>query len=222
MTVRQTIAIGPGLRFDALSGGPADAPFVLLLHGFAETFHTWQSQIAALAAAGYRAIAPSQRGYSPGARPDTADASNYEFDKLVSDAMAIAAAVGPANRGFHLVGHDWGGSLAWGIADCYPGPSGLARHPVASTPQRIQQGAGAAGRRPGAPLAASSVVSRPWRRCPAARRRFALAARAAQVQRRAGRCDRAACCPARRSGNDGGGADVVPRARRDPHAAWRN
>jgi pimeloyl-ACP methyl ester carboxylesterase len=93
---------------------------VLLLHGFAESFHTWRSQVAALAAAGYRAVAPHQRGYSPGARPDTADASNYEFDKLIDDAVNIAAACGQAGRRFHLVGHDWGGSIAWGVADRTP------------------------------------------------------------------------------------------------------
>jgi pimeloyl-ACP methyl ester carboxylesterase len=119
MTGRQTITTGPGLAFDALIQGPADAPLVLLLHGFAESFHTWQSQVAALAAAGYRAVAPGQRGYSPGARPDTNDKSNYEFGKLVGDALDIATACGRAGR-FHLVGHDWGGSIAWGIAGAYP------------------------------------------------------------------------------------------------------
>jgi pimeloyl-ACP methyl ester carboxylesterase len=120
MTGPQTLTTGPGLTFDMLMAGASGAPLVLLLHGFAESFHTWQSQVEALAAAGYRAVAPSQRGYSPGARPDTADASNYEFDKLVGDAMNIAAACGHAGRRFHLVGHDWGGSIAWGIADRYP------------------------------------------------------------------------------------------------------
>jgi pimeloyl-ACP methyl ester carboxylesterase len=120
MAALQTITTGPGLTFDALTDGPADAPLVLLLHGFAESFHTWQSQIEALAAAEYRAIAPSQRGYSPGARPDTRIFSNYEFDKLAGDALDIAAACGAAGRRFHLVGHDWGGSIAWGIADRYP------------------------------------------------------------------------------------------------------
>jgi pimeloyl-ACP methyl ester carboxylesterase len=120
MTEPRTIATGPGLTFDILMAGAESAPLVLLLHGFAESFHTWQAQIEALAAAGYHAVAPSQRGYSRGARPDTADASNYEFDKLLGDAMAIAAACGSTGRRFHLVGHDWGGSIAWGIADRYP------------------------------------------------------------------------------------------------------
>jgi pimeloyl-ACP methyl ester carboxylesterase len=114
----QKVETAPGLVFDVLTDGPDDGAPVLLLHGFAESFHTWDAQIAALAQAGYRAIAPSQRGYSPSARPDPADTSNYIFDRLVADAMAIASKCG-ANR-FHLVGHDWGGSIAWGIADKYP------------------------------------------------------------------------------------------------------
>ncbi len=116
----QKITIEPGLVFDVMTGGAADAPLVLLLHGFAESFHMWGELVPALAAAGYRAVAPSQRGYSPGARPDTATFSNYEFDKLVGDAMTIADACGGAGRRFHLVGHDWGGSLAWAIADRTP------------------------------------------------------------------------------------------------------
>lgn len=119
MSEPRTIGIGP-LRFDALIAGDDDAPLVLLLHGFAESFHTWRLQVAALAAAGYRAVAPGQRGYSAAARPDTADLSNYTFDRLLGDAMAIADACGRAERRFHLVGHDWGGSIAWAIADRHP------------------------------------------------------------------------------------------------------
>src|SRR5262245_2409424 len=114
------IAIAPDLVFDALVAGPADAPLVLLLHGFAECLHTWRAQISALAAAGYFAVAPGQRGYSPGARPDTSNADNYRFYRLLADAMNVAAICGHAERRFHLVGHDWGGSIAWGVADRYP------------------------------------------------------------------------------------------------------
>src|ERR1700694_2406783 len=88
------ITIAPGLTFDALVAGEGDAPLVLLLHGFAESMHTWRAQVTALADAGYRAVAPSQRGYSPGARPDTRDASNYHIERLMDDAMAIAAISG--------------------------------------------------------------------------------------------------------------------------------
>jgi pimeloyl-ACP methyl ester carboxylesterase len=109
-----------GFTFDALVAGPADGPLVLLLHGFAESLHTWRGQLPALAGGGFRAIAPSQRGYSPGARPDPAEPANYHFDRLVGDVVAIVEACGTGGRRFHLVGHDWGGSIAWGIADRYP------------------------------------------------------------------------------------------------------
>ena len=62
------IAVGP-YTFDALVDGPDDGELVLLLHGFPQTSASWRQQIDALAAAGYRAIAPDQRGYSPRARP---------------------------------------------------------------------------------------------------------------------------------------------------------
>jgi pimeloyl-ACP methyl ester carboxylesterase len=110
----------PGLIFDVLVGGAADAPLVLLLHGFSESLHMWRAQVPALAAAGYRAVAPSQRGYSSGARPDPADPANYHFDRLVADALDLVAACGHAEPRFHLVGHDWGGTIAWGLADRYP------------------------------------------------------------------------------------------------------
>src|ERR1700690_180677 len=111
----EKISIAPPLAFDPLAGGPPGAPLVLLLHGFAESMQCWRAQVAALGAAGYRAVAPSQRGYSPGARPDTGDTGNYHIDKLMDDAMAIVAASGYGERRFHLVGHDWGGSIAWSL-----------------------------------------------------------------------------------------------------------
>src|SRR3954463_2295328 len=108
------------LAFDALTAGPVGAPLVLLLHGFAESMHCWRAQAAPLADAGYRAVAPSQRGYSPHARPDPNDTANYHIDRLMDDAMAIVSACGTGDRRFHLVGHDWGGSIAWALADRFP------------------------------------------------------------------------------------------------------
>ena len=116
----EKITIASGLTFDVLTAGAPDAPLVLLLHGFAESMHCWRAQVAALAAAGYRAVAPGQRGYSPGARPDVSDSANYHIDRLMDDAMAIATASGYGDRRFHLVGHDWGGSIAWALADRFP------------------------------------------------------------------------------------------------------
>jgi pimeloyl-ACP methyl ester carboxylesterase len=114
------ITISPTLTFDALVAGEAGAPPVLLLHGFAESMHCWRAQVSALAAAGYRAVAPGQRGYSPGARPDTRDTANYHIERLMDDAMAIVEASGYGDHRFHLVGHDWGGSIAWALADRFP------------------------------------------------------------------------------------------------------
>jgi pimeloyl-ACP methyl ester carboxylesterase len=116
----EKITISPALTFDAVVAGEASAPLVLLLHGFAESMHCWNAQVDALAAAGYRAVAPSQRGYSPGARPDPGEAANYHIERLMDDAMAIVAASGHGQRRFHLAGHDWGGSIAWALADRFP------------------------------------------------------------------------------------------------------
>jgi pimeloyl-ACP methyl ester carboxylesterase len=117
MAELEKITIAPGLTFEALVAGASGAPLVLLLHGFAESMHCWRAQVSALAGAGYRVVAPSQRGYSKGARPDTTDTANYHIERLMDDAMAIAAASGYGDRRFHLVGHDWGGSIAWALAD---------------------------------------------------------------------------------------------------------
>ncbi len=105
-----------GLRFTADIAGPLGAPLVLLLHGFPQTRYTWRHQLPPLAAAGFRALAPDQRGYSPGARPSAI--GDYEVAELLADALALADTQG-AER-FHLVGHDFGGQLAWLLAARHP------------------------------------------------------------------------------------------------------
>ena len=117
MPASEQITIAPHLTFDSIAAGARGAPMVLLLHGFAESMHCWNAQVAALGDMGYRAVAPSQRGYSPGARPDPREFSHYLIDRLMDDAMAIVAASGYGDARFHLAGHDWGGSIAWGLAD---------------------------------------------------------------------------------------------------------
>ena len=109
-----------GLSFTADVAGPVGGVLVLLLHGFPESRHSWRAALPELAKAGYRAVAPDQRGYSPGARPDPANLDNYLFDKLVADAIEIADASGAAGKRFHLVGHDWGGQVSWGVANAHP------------------------------------------------------------------------------------------------------
>ena len=120
MPALEQITLTPQLTFDALVAGEPGAPLVLLLHGFAESMNCWRAQVMALGDMGYRAVAPSQRGYSPGARPDPREFSHYLIDRLMDDAMAMAAVCGYGDARFHLVGHDWGGSIAWGLADRFP------------------------------------------------------------------------------------------------------
>jgi pimeloyl-ACP methyl ester carboxylesterase len=74
------------LVFEARADGPSEGELVLLLHGFPQTSLSWRHQLDALAAAGYHAVAPDQRGYSPGARP--ADVGEYRGDRLVGDVLA--------------------------------------------------------------------------------------------------------------------------------------
>lgn len=105
-----------GLVFDVLTEGPADAPAVLLLHGFPQTARSWDAVAAHLAAAGLRTLALDQRGYSPGARPT--DVADYRLDRLVGDAVAILDALGVDTA--HVVGHDWGSVVGWALAAAHP------------------------------------------------------------------------------------------------------
>jgi len=107
--------IGPW-SYDIEEAGVRGQPLVLLLHGFPQTNHTWRHQLPALAAAGLHAVAPNQRGYSAGARPPAL--SDYHVELLVGDVLAMADALGA--KQFHLVGHDWGGQIAWLTAANHP------------------------------------------------------------------------------------------------------
>jgi pimeloyl-ACP methyl ester carboxylesterase len=105
------IAVGD-LTFDVRTAGPDDGEVVFLLHGFPQTSYEWRHQIRALAEAGFRVVAPDQRGYSAGARPG--EVSDYALPFLVQDIVGLADAVG-AER-FHVAGHDWGAIVAWAVA----------------------------------------------------------------------------------------------------------
>jgi pimeloyl-ACP methyl ester carboxylesterase len=121
------LAVGD-LVFEARADGPADGELVLLLHGFPQTSFAWRHQLAALAAAGYRAVAPDQRGYSPRARP--ADVTSYRAERYVEDVVGLADVLGAEH--FHLVGHDFGGFVAWDVASHHP--ERLSTLTVVSTP----------------------------------------------------------------------------------------
>ncbi|EUA75337.1 alpha/beta hydrolase fold family protein [Mycobacterium xenopi 4042] len=91
------------LVFDVIGAGPTDGPVVVLLHGFPQFNTSWSKVIDRLSAAGYRCLAPNQRGYSPGARPTRR--RDYRMTELIGDVRALIDASG-AGR-VHLVGHDW-------------------------------------------------------------------------------------------------------------------
>jgi pimeloyl-ACP methyl ester carboxylesterase len=100
------------LVFDVIDTGPTDGPVVVLLHGFPQFNTSWNGVTDRLTAQGYRCIAPNQRGYSPGARPK--GRREYRMPELVEDVRALIDASG-AQR-VHLVGHDWGATVAWAAA----------------------------------------------------------------------------------------------------------
>jgi pimeloyl-ACP methyl ester carboxylesterase len=116
MTIETAAIEARGLRFTADTGGPEGRELVLFLHGFPQTRYAWRAELKALAEAQYRCCAIDQRGYSPGARPTGIDA--YRPEEMVADALAIATALGYER--FHLVGHDWGGQIAWCTAALHP------------------------------------------------------------------------------------------------------
>ncbi|PWK69456.1 pimeloyl-ACP methyl ester carboxylesterase [Streptomyces sp. CG 926] len=116
MLTQETIPTEAGV-FDALAAGPSDGTPVLLLHGFPQFSVQWEHQLRALGEQGFRAVAPDQRGYSPGVRPT--DLKEYATGHLVDDVLRIADALGW--DGFHLAGHDWGAAIAWATATLEPG-----------------------------------------------------------------------------------------------------
>ena len=104
------------LVFDVSDCGPTDAPVVILLHGQPQTAVAWEGVIPRLVDSGYRCLAPNQRGLSPGARPSRR--RDYRMSELVEDVGALVDASG-AQR-VHVVGHDFGGLVAWSFAAKHP------------------------------------------------------------------------------------------------------
>jgi pimeloyl-ACP methyl ester carboxylesterase len=105
----------PGLRMQVLEAGPADGPLVLLLHGFPELSESWREVLPMLAAAGFHAVAPDLRGYGGTERPE----DGYDLDTLANDVVELARHLQPG-RPVHLVGHDWGGLIAYHVAAMHP------------------------------------------------------------------------------------------------------
>lgn len=101
-----------GIRFRCAASG--QGPLVLLLHGFPERWFSWEPQIRALAAAGYRAVAPDLRGYGDSDRPET----GYDIDTLAGDVAGLIRALGAEQA--TVIGHDWGGAITWCAVERYP------------------------------------------------------------------------------------------------------
>jgi pimeloyl-ACP methyl ester carboxylesterase len=104
------------LTFDVRDAGPADGTPVVLLHGFPQDSSSFDRLTPALHSAGLRTLAPDQRGYSPGARPTGRSA--YRAREVVDDVLALLDAAGLESA--HVVGHDWGGMVAWSLAAWHP------------------------------------------------------------------------------------------------------
>jgi pimeloyl-ACP methyl ester carboxylesterase len=107
-----------GLTFDVTDGGDPADPTVVLLHGFPEDRRSWDPISERLVASGFRTLAPDQRGYSPRARPTESYPKAYALPELVDDVMALLDAAEVERA--HLVGHDWGGGVAWALAGNHP------------------------------------------------------------------------------------------------------
>lgn len=96
--------------------GPKDGDLILLLHGFPEFWYGWHKQIDYLASQGFRVWAPDQRGYNLSDKPDKV--SDYRIEQLAADVAGLIKASGKEK--VFLVGHDWGGIVAWRVARVYP------------------------------------------------------------------------------------------------------
>ncbi|MER7580165.1 alpha/beta hydrolase [Kitasatospora sp. NPDC097691] len=121
-----------GVRLHLAEQG--EGPLVLLLHGFPESWYSWRHQFAPLAEAGYRVVAPDQRGYARSEQPASVDA--YTLLHLVGDVTALIGALGEERA--VVVGHDWGAPVAWATAALRPdlvrGVAGLSVPPLPSGP----------------------------------------------------------------------------------------
>jgi pimeloyl-ACP methyl ester carboxylesterase len=105
-----------GWHFDVSDAGDPGGRCVILLHGFPADRQCWEEITPGLNAAGYRTLAPDQRGYSPGARPR--GRRSYRMAALMGDVLALADQA-HVDR-FDVVGHDWGAAVAWGLAAHHP------------------------------------------------------------------------------------------------------
>lgn len=105
-----------GVQLRVFEAGPKDGPVVILAHGFPELAYSWRHQMPVLAAAGYRVLAPDQRGYGGSSRPEPVEA--YDITALTGDLVALMDTVGAEKAA--VVGHDWGAVVAWSTPLLHP------------------------------------------------------------------------------------------------------
>jgi pimeloyl-ACP methyl ester carboxylesterase len=106
----------PGARIHYVAAGPAAGPPVVLLHGFPELWYSWRYQIPALARAGWRVIAPDQRGYAASSKPSGVE--SYTVPRLAEDVENLITHLGAESA--VVAGHDFGGVVAWTLAAARP------------------------------------------------------------------------------------------------------
>ena len=111
-TVRERTIAANGIQLNVQEAGDADAPLVVLAHGFPELAYSWRHQIPALVEAGYRVVAPDQRGFGGSSRPSEIDA--YDIVQLTGDLTGLLDALDEESAVF--VGHDWGSMVVWNLA----------------------------------------------------------------------------------------------------------
>ncbi|MDP4540879.1 alpha/beta hydrolase [Qipengyuania sp. DY56-A-20] len=123
------VTLANGIELDVVDEGPRDAPVLIFLHGFPESHRTWRHQVAHFSK-NFRCIAPDQRGYRGSSKPPAVE--DYTPDKLVGDIFLLADALGVER--FTVIGHDWGGAIAWGVALMGQMNSRVTRAVVANAP----------------------------------------------------------------------------------------
>lgn len=128
-----------GVRLRVTDAGPPDGPLVLLAHGFPDLAYSWRHQLPALAGAGYRVLAPDQRGYGGSSCPAAVEA--YDIHALTGDLVALIDQAGREKA--VVIGHDWGAMVAWHTALLHPdrvsAVAGLSVPPVPRSRTRPTQ-----------------------------------------------------------------------------------
>ena len=126
------VTLANGIELDVQDVGPRGGEVLIFLHGFPESHRTWRHQIGHFSGR-YRCIAPDQRGYRGSSAPQ--DASQYTPDKLIGDIFLLADALGVGS--FTIVGHDWGGAIAWGTALRGQADGRVTRAVIANAPHPL-------------------------------------------------------------------------------------